>query len=264
MSRFRANLAIATLLFALFGGTLQAIAQTGEVVEVVQPARLYLDGKQTRLNVGDRVRVGDTVLTGEGAMAQIIFQDETKIVVGPNAQMKLDELIFRKGNTARKFAVNATRGTFRFLSGKSPSEAYTVRTPIATMGVRGTVFDFTIPTERNTDLLVHEGEVQFCRRGRSRCAAVPMGCQTVRMDHRRWNQPKTESERSQILNALFPFALEQENLRPAFRTNISACSESGSDRTLPQVRVRSASSDPLSGGGGAGTRGSTRSANPAE
>ena len=261
MTRLRASLSLLTFLFVLMTGVQQAAAQTGEIVEAVQPVRLFIDGKQSRLDVGDTVKVGDTVLTGEGATAQIIFQDETKIVVGPNAQMKLDELIFRKDNTARKFTVNATRGAFRFLSGKSPSDAYTVRTPIATMGVRGTVFDFTIPTNRNTDLLVHEGEVEFCRRGRSRCAAVPQGCQTVRMDHRRWNQPRTSSERSQIIEALFPFASEQEQLRPAFRTNLSACSEGDSDRPLQQVRVERPSNSATTGSDSGSSGGN---GNPAE
>ena len=139
---------ILAFILLLLASVSPSLAQTGQVVEATQPVRLYLDGEQTRLSVGDTVKVGDTVLTGEGAMAQIIFQDETRIVVGPNSQMKLDSLIFRTDNTARKFAVRATRGTFRFLSGNSASKAYSVRTPIATMGVRGTVFDFTIPFAR--------------------------------------------------------------------------------------------------------------------
>lgn len=249
-------------LLVLVSGTNLATAQTGEVVEATQPVRLYLDGEQTPLDVGDTVKVGDTVLTGQGAMAQIIFPDETRIVVGPNSQMKLDSLVFRNNNTARKFAVNATRGTFRFLSGKSPSDAYSVRTPIATMGIRGTVFDFTIPAQRNTDLLVHEGEVQFCRRGRTRCASVPQGCQTIRMNHRQWNQPQNERERSQLLNTLFPFAVEQEQLRPAFRTNIAACTGSDSDKPLPQVRVQRTSSPAESSA--PQSRSSGDSGNPAE
>ena len=263
MHRIRVLALMTTLALASLLSATPATAQTGEIVEAVQPVRLFLDGKQTRLDVGDTVKVGDIVLTGEGAMAQIIFQDETRIVVGSNAQMKLDTLIFRSDNTAKKFTVNATRGAFRFLSGKSPSNAYTVRTPIATMGVRGTVFDFTIPAQRNTDLLVYEGEVQFCRSGRTRCASVPQGCQTIRMDHRRWNQPRNEQERSQIISELFPFAVEQEQLRPAFRTNVAACAGGDSDRQLRQVRIERGTSRSQSGGSSSAAS-PTRSDNPAE
>lgn len=263
MSAFRKLASAVLVLAGLAALPHTAAAQTGEIVEAVQPVRLYLDGEQTRLDVGDTVKVGDTVLTGEGASAQILFQDETKIVVGPNSQMKLDNLLFRKDNTARKFAVRATRGTFRFLSGNSPKEAYSVKTPIATMGVRGTVFDFTVPSRRNTDLLVHDGEVQFCRRGRNSCATVQRGCQTIQMDSRRWNQPQTEGERSSLLAALFPFAISQDRLRPEFRANIGACESSDSSRPVAQVRVRSTGnplreSSPSSAPSGGG------SGNPAE
>ena len=85
------------------------------------------------------------------------------------------------------------------------------------------------------------------------------------MDHRRWNQPQNEAERSALLNTLFPFAVEQDQLRQDFRTNIAECSGSDGAKPVQQVRVRQVSS-PLqndgatqsTGGGGGG------SGNPAE
>lgn len=220
-------------------------AQTGEIVEAKQPVRLFLDGEQTRLGVGDTVSVGDTVLTGQTGEAQIVFPDETRIVVGPNSQMKIDRLLFRSDNTARRFAVSAARGTFRFLSGNSSNRAYSVRTPIATMGIRGTAFDFAVPERANTDLVVYEGLVRFCRRG-SRCASVPQGCQTVRLDSRRFTQPETQEERQSILSALFPYSNEQDGLRPPFRTATSDCESDSPQSRLTQIELPSLGPAPSS------------------
>lgn len=211
-------------------------AQSGEVIEVTQPAVLVVEGERFVLDVGDLVNVGDTILTGKGAKALVVFPDETRIVVGPRSQLKIDRLLFRDNNTARSFAVTAAKGTFRFLSGESPSQAYSVRTPIATMGVRGTAFDFAVPTAENTDLVVYDGLVQFCRKGNPSCARVPRGCHTVQMERQKLTQPATEAERRAILEGSFPYATDQNSLRPEFRTSGRDC-EGNSNARVAQIRL---------------------------
>ncbi len=88
--------------------------------------------------------MGDKVQTGPGGEAQIQFKDATKLVVGPNSSMTIDAFVFDESNTARKVTMNATKGAFRFITGSSAKQAYTINTPTATIGVRGTRFDFTV------------------------------------------------------------------------------------------------------------------------
>ena len=77
--------------------------------------------------------------------------------------------LMRGGNRAQKFSVDALRGTFRFISGNSAKNAYDIHTANATIGIRGTGFDFT---SGNTTLVaVHEGLVRLCASGR--CEAIP-------------------------------------------------------------------------------------------
>jgi hypothetical protein len=246
-----------------------AFATTGETVAVVQRAVIASDGNQVTLNVGQAVALGDTIATGEGGDAQIIFPDQTRIVVGPNSQLSITRLLFRDNGTARRLSVNAVRGTFRFLSGESPSNAYSIRTPNATMGVRGTEFDFAVAGRDDTDLVVYNGQVQFCARGR--CARVPGGCQAVRIDRRgNFSQPETALERQETLNARFPYVENQERLTPQFRTSTVNCRGDG-NTALAQQAVRQiplpASTSASGGGGGGGsfTGGADpRSGNPAE
>jgi hypothetical protein len=50
--------------------------------------------------------------------------------------------------------VRATRGIFRFVTGSQPPQNYTIKTPIATIGVRGTVFDLLVEANRIIAVLV--------------------------------------------------------------------------------------------------------------
>lgn len=205
----------------------------GEVIEAIPQARLSRSGKVTVLEVGNDVFVGDIVATGRTGEAQLIFPDDTKIVVGPNSQLKVNRALFRNSTSYRRLTVSALKGTFRFLSGNSPSNAYSVRTPTATMGVRGTSFDFAVTGREATDLVVYDGEVNFCGR-RSRCVRIPGGCNAVKVNRRAdFSQPETFGERRTILNQLFPYADTQDNLRPTFRVSNALCDDNDQDPSTP-------------------------------
>ena len=249
---------------ALAVGALPAWAMNGEAVAVVQQAVLAKDGSQVTLTEGAPVALGDTIATGETGEAQIIFPDETRIVVGPNSQLTITRLLFRENGTARRLSVNAVRGTFRFLSGESPSNAYAIRTPTATMGVRGTEFDFAVVGREDTDLVVYNGEVRMC--GRGRCASVPGGCQAVRLNRNgNFSQPETAEERAATLAERFPYAEDQERLRPVFRTSTVNCRDSGTRTVqLRQISLPAPVRAADTGGARAPEVQEDRSGNPAD
>ncbi len=93
---------------------------------------------------GSQIVSGDEIRTGSGGLVQILFPDETKIVVGPGSTLRIDDTLFRNNGTARRFSTTAIGGSFRFISGKSNKDVYKLATPLATMGIRGTAFDFTV------------------------------------------------------------------------------------------------------------------------
>lgn len=59
------------------------------------------------------------------------------------------------------FTVNTLKGTFRFITGSLPSRSYKIKTPVATIGIRGTILEW-----RYLDgwlvVSVAEGGVQLC------------------------------------------------------------------------------------------------------
>lgn len=200
-------------------------AGSGRVVEVSRDVRIDRGGAVERVAVGTPVAVGDVLRSGEGARAQIEFSEGTKIALGPNSVLRIEEILLRRNGTARKFAVSAVGGAFRFLSGDSPDRAYTIRTPSATMGIRGTAFDIAVTGVEATDLLVFEGRVLFCGAGRN-CIRVPGGCNLLSVDRDSvFGEPENLDAKTSRISEAFPFATAQTGLLPPFRTETRGCNE---------------------------------------
>lgn len=134
---------IAFVSLMAFPGVLAA-NPVGQTVDVRQNAFLTRNGQQSDLQQGDSVVLGDVITTGATGQVQLLFRDETKIAIGANSQLFIESILFDSSGTASDFTVNAVQGAFRFFSGKSEKSTYAIRTPKATMGIRGTVFDFTV------------------------------------------------------------------------------------------------------------------------
>jgi hypothetical protein len=73
----------------------------------------------------------------------------------------LDRFVYAGEASAQAVSVNFARGAFRFATGASEKRAYQLRTPIATIGVRGTVLDIRSEAGRTTVVLI-EGQAQVC------------------------------------------------------------------------------------------------------
>jgi hypothetical protein len=208
---------------AVLAPTALAAQTAGQAIEVTAPAEAVTDGVARALVQGGAVASGDTIRTGAGGRVQLLFQDETKIVVGPKSTLRLDATLFRANGTASRFTTAALGGTFRFISGESPKRVYKLATPVATMGIRGTVFDYSVNAGENTDLLVFNGAVRFCVTG-GRCVAVEGGCQAVTANSDgSYSQPLTTDEKRALLLRRFPLLAGQDNLLPPFRAGTAGC-----------------------------------------
>jgi hypothetical protein len=109
----------------------------GLVVAVVQQASIDARTGRKTLMPAHPIYSGDRVVTDQIGEAQIKFRDNTRLVIGPNSTMIIDAFVFNKDDTARKVSINAVKGAFRFISGNSPKDAYTITTPTSTIGIRG-------------------------------------------------------------------------------------------------------------------------------
>ncbi|HEX8167443.1 MAG TPA: FecR domain-containing protein [Beijerinckiaceae bacterium] len=121
-------------------------------------------GEERKVAQGDDVFLDETVRTAALSAAKLRFVDETDLSLGPQASVKLDRYVFNPDKTAKAMAVTMTKGAMRWVSGISPSSAYQIRTPQATIGVRGTIFDL-VADARRTTVVLQEGAVEVCTTG---------------------------------------------------------------------------------------------------
>jgi trimeric autotransporter adhesin len=98
-------------------------------------------GLPRRLVLGQDVVFNERITTEAEGQTQILFVDESTLSVGPNANMVIDQFVYDPNAGAGKFAASLTRGVFRFVGGKLSKQenAVTMRTPTATIGIRGGV-----------------------------------------------------------------------------------------------------------------------------
>ena len=94
-----------------------------------------------RLVLGQDVVFNERITTEAEGQTQILFVDELTLSVGPNANMVIDQFVYDPNTDTGKFAASLTRGVFRFVGGKLSKQenAVTMRTPTATIGIRGGV-----------------------------------------------------------------------------------------------------------------------------
>lgn len=226
-------LAVLTAATAAFAAVPASSTQgVGEAMAIVDVASASGDIGERTLAVGSSVFIGDVVKTDGVGEAQLLFADGTRMVVGPNSALVIDEFLFRGKAAENKFSVRALGGAFRFISGESGDKGYTIRTPSATIGVRGTAFDFTVTREGETNLVLLEGEAQLCESG-GMCEIVASRCGLVRTDPDIMvERIDDQVARVQTTRDVFPYMVGQDGLLSPFRVENADCTADPAGQTV--------------------------------
>lgn len=117
-------------------------------------------GQNQPLATGNAIYQNQTISTGANSVAQLLFTDQTTLSIGQRSQVTLDRYVYDPGNSGGGATVSVARGAMRFVSGSQDPRNYQVRTPVATIGVRGTIVDLLIFDGRMFGIL-DEGRVIF-------------------------------------------------------------------------------------------------------
>lgn len=202
-----------------------AAEPSGEAVAVLRSAAANGASGNRVLETKSQVFAGDVVTTDKTGNAQILFRDDTRLVIGPSSEITIDKFVFADTSTARELTINAIRGAFRFITGSSQKQAYTINTPTATIGVRGTAFDVTID-DKATNLALYDGTVRMCDKTDPslRCAELTGRCTVIILapnEDFRW--VRNIFERASFMDDVFPYAFQQSDLRTDFRVKSNAC-----------------------------------------
>jgi hypothetical protein len=155
------------VLFALAGlASAPASAQTrvGEAAVVKNQVVRVAGSASSQINVGDSLLRDETVRTGLDSATRLVMADNTNLSLGPNATITLDRTVFNDEHSYSDIVIRLSSGAFRFVTGHSEKTAYKITTPVATIGVRGTILDILSQRGRTT-VVLQEGASLVCSTG---------------------------------------------------------------------------------------------------
>ena len=150
------------ILFCCFLTAASVAARADEVIGVASAVRNNVSDSlptgEVQINVGENVIRNEIVKTASESWTKLVFSDSTNLSVGPNAIVRLSNFVSTGPSSYGKATVDIAKGAFRFATGHSEKRAYEINTGVATIGVRGTVFDGDSETGK-TKLHVASGAV---------------------------------------------------------------------------------------------------------
>jgi hypothetical protein len=138
-----------------------SIDEVGSAKVVRGSVRIERHGTSDVLAAGATILRNDRLATGPGARVQLVFLDGSHLALGENAEIVIDDYVYRAGAKNGSLVLDMVRGAFRFTTGKLgllEDKRIEVRMPAATLAVRGTKF-WGGPIDGGTGILVFSGVV---------------------------------------------------------------------------------------------------------
>jgi hypothetical protein len=134
-----ALLAVLSLAAACLANPALAAEEAGKLTRV--QGQIHTRGKNAPriLHAGDAVYVGDTVVTGPDARAELTMADGGVIILSDETEFTVSRFDQSKGSARFELARGAFRSVTGAIARREPPD-YEVRTPLAIIGVRGTDF----------------------------------------------------------------------------------------------------------------------------
>lgn len=139
---------VVAVLLATFALTSQATAQnSGRVGAVNLDATGTPPGAGPRtLTIGTNVVYKERIQTSARGSTQILFPDTSTLNVGSNSNIVIDEYVYDPAAGTGKMVATVSKGLMRFVGGQiSHTAGVTVKTPVATLGIRGGVATIGYP-----------------------------------------------------------------------------------------------------------------------
>lgn len=236
----RMLLAIKTILIAFVlvagAGPAEADPAIGKTLKADQ--RLTGSSGNRRLRIDAPIYSRETLRTNATGIGQFELRDQTRLALGNNARLRLNKTVLAPGSSSfTRLALTSASGALRVITGNSNSSAYEVRTPVATLGTRGTAFDLYFYRGR-LYVMSLTGEIDVCnlsgvcRTLQRKCDAVvvsPLGGFSDTF------QPQNGIFSAQDMARFFPFVANQTNLVPELQLPVLQCAggNGGSDGGEP-------------------------------
>ena len=146
------------LAFAASPNLASADSRIGVAGAVKDEVTATIGASTQPLNTGHNLFTNEIIRTGQAGTAQLLFLDETTLSIGPQSDVKLDRFVYDPQRQAGTVVFETSRGVLRFISGSQRPGTYQLKTPVATIGFRGTIGETGYYNGINY-VLCEEGEV---------------------------------------------------------------------------------------------------------
>ena len=93
--------------------------------------------------------------TGADSAAGIRFIDKSKLTLGSNSSVVVDEYVY--AGDASRSTMKLAKGAFRFISGQMPEKNMKLQTPTVSIGIRGTELQIDVYEDGSTEMSTLEG-----------------------------------------------------------------------------------------------------------
>jgi hypothetical protein len=132
-----------TFVLALAACDAAAQATIGRILVASGEVELVRAGHSAPALMGAALNVGDRIRTGDAGNAQLWFTDSSVVSLRNSSEFQVEQYRFDNRDDSDGLLFNLTKGGLRTLAGLiglRNNAAYQVRTPIASMGRRGTQY----------------------------------------------------------------------------------------------------------------------------
>lgn len=136
------------LVAALSLSVAYADEQAGTVKSVKGEVSIVRGGSAIKAVAGMRLKEGDNIVTGIASSVGITLQDSTLLSFGSKSASQLNAFHYDPVNRDGNLLISLLKGTMRFVTGqlgKAHPASVAIKTPSATLGIRGT--DFVVSAE---------------------------------------------------------------------------------------------------------------------
>jgi hypothetical protein len=165
--RIANRILMAVLALPLFTLSVQAATpKIGVASAVKNDVKRVAGANSQQIAVGNDLFSNERIRTGAESTAQVLFLDKTSLTIGPRAELTIDRFVYNPSKGTGQVVLNAVQGAFRFVTGSQDPRSYTIKTPVGTLGVRGTIVDLIVANGQVTVILV-EGSLTMTVNGKT-------------------------------------------------------------------------------------------------
>jgi hypothetical protein len=121
-------------------------ANIGKISQQTGPTEIVRNNKSQPSAVNSTVQMSDTIVTAKSNVL-LDFEDNTQVKMTEHSKLLIDEFVYDPNKGTGKLGLKVALGTARYASGqiaKNNPQTVNVKTPTATIAVRGTDFSMTV------------------------------------------------------------------------------------------------------------------------